>query len=167
MKSKSKKIDIPAEDVVVRENPNLDSLKLQQEITTLNDNWKRALADYQNLVKRVETEKRDLMRLVSTSIITKLLPTLDILEMAANHSQDEGVKMAVRQFQQVLSEEGLVEINPQPGDVFDHLLHECIEVVPGDQENAIAEAILKGYKIGDYIIRPSKVKVTKKDNVGT
>ncbi len=162
MKNKIKKEEI-TEEVIIPEAVNLDTEKLQQEIATLNDNWKRALADYQNLVKRVETEKRDLMRLVSTSIITKLLPTLDILEMAANHSQDAGVKMAVKQFQQVLSDEGLMEINPVSGDTYDHLLHECIQVLQGESNNTIAEVALKGYKIGDYVIRPAKVKVFKQN----
>jgi len=139
-----------------------DSSKLQEEIKTLNENWKRALADYQNLVKRMENDKKELMRFVSTSIISKLIPTLDILEMAATHSQDAGVKMAVGQFQQVLKDEGLQEIVPQIGQEFNAYNHEAIEVFPGDKDNTIADVVLKGYKIGDYVIRPAKVKVFKR-----
>lgn len=131
------------------------------EIQTLTDNWKRALADYQNLSKRVENDKKEIMRFVSTSIISKLIPTLDILEMAATHSQDVGVKMAVNQFQNVLKDEGLQEITPQINDEFDPTFHEAIEVIPGEVDNGIAEILAKGYKIGDYVIRPAKVKVFK------
>lgn len=131
------------------------------EIQTLTENWKRALADYQNLVKRVENDKKEIMRFVSTSIISKLVPSLDVLEMAAKHSEDPGVKMAVSQFQNVLRDEGLQEIVPQIGEAFDTAFHEAIEVLPGSTDNTIAEIVLKGYKIGDYVIRPAKVKVFK------
>jgi len=80
---------------------DIDVAKLQDEITTLDQNWKRALADYQNLVKRIESEKSEIMKLASLNVVNKLVPTLDILELAAKHSQDEGVQMAVKQFQQV------------------------------------------------------------------
>ena len=111
---------------------DIDVAKLQDEITTLDQNWKRALADYQNLVKRIESEKSEIMKLASLNVVNKLVPTLDILELAAKHSQDEGVQMAVKQFQQVLSDEGLEEINPAVGDKFDPNLHECIEPVVGE-----------------------------------
>lgn len=141
---------------------SLKSDQFEEQLKVLDENWKRALADYQNLAKRVESDKKDIMRFVSTSIISKLIPTLDILEMAATHSQDMGVKMAVQQFQQVLQGEGLQEITPQKGDEFNPVFHEAIEAVPGEQDNSIAEIVTKGYKIGeDFVIRPAKVKVVK------
>lgn len=130
-------------------------------IKTLEDNWKRALADYQNLMKRVETDKKEFVKFQTANMLSKLLPTLDILELAATHSQDQGVKMAVKQFQDVLASEGLQEIIPQNGEVYDHQIHECIETVPGDADDVIAEMVQKGYKIGDFVIRPAKVKVSK------
>ncbi len=133
--------------------------KLRGEIKTADENWKRALADYQNLVKRIETEKREFVKFASANLIAKFLPSLDILELAAKHSQDQGVVMAVKQFRQVLVGEGLQEIVPQIGENFDHTVHECVETIAGNEANTIAEVITKGYKIDDYIIRPAKVKV--------
>jgi molecular chaperone GrpE len=136
--------------------------ELLEQITVLDQNWKRALADYQNLVKRTENEKKEIMRFASTNVVSRLIPSLDILEMAASHSQDPGVNMAVKQFQQVLKEEGLEEIIPAENDPYDHTIHECIEVLPGNTDNTVAQVLIKGYKIGDYIIRPAKVKVWQK-----
>lgn len=133
------------------------------QVRILTDNWKRALADYQNLVKRVEADKREFIKFAQMSLVSKLLPSLDILEMSANHSEDLGVKMAVKQFQDVLADEGLVEIMPRVGEIFDHTIHDCSEVIPGEPNNTIAEIVTKGYKIGDLVIRPAKVKVFKKD----
>jgi molecular chaperone GrpE len=145
-------VEEPVEKVV--EEP-IDQAKIFEA------NWKRSLADYQNLLKRVESEKREFVKFASSNIISKLLPTLDILELAAKHSGDQGVQMAVKQFQSVLKEEGLQEINPQPGEVYDHSLHECIEIVDGGQSNTIVETVTKGYKMDDFVIRPAKVKVFK------
>ena len=131
---------------------------------TFEENWKRALADYQNLVKRIDTDKKDFVKFATANIISKFLPSLDILELSATHSQDQGVQMAVKQFQDVLFAEGLQEISPKVGDTFDHEIHECFETLPGQPDNTIAEIITKGYKINDYVIRPAKIKAYVKDN---
>lgn len=135
---------------------------LQQQIDTLTNDWKRALADYQNLVKRVESDKREIVKFASLNLVTRLLPTLDILELAAIHSKDSGVIMAVKQFQDVLTDEGLQMIEPKVGDIFDHNIHDCLETVKGDLDNTIAEVVYKGYKMDDVILRPAKVKVCQK-----
>ncbi len=143
----------------VKTSPDLE--KLQEQLTLADLNWKRSLADYQNLVKRVEADKVEIMKLASLNIINKLLPTLDVLELAASHSQDLGVTMAVKQFSQVLAEQGLEEIVPQVGDHFDPNLHECTEILSGEPAESIAEVVTKGYKINGFTLRPSRVKVYK------
>ncbi len=129
------------------------------KVKQYEDNWKRALADYQKLVKRVESEKHEIVRFAITILIGKLLPTLDVLELAAKHNQDQGLQMAVKQFQEVLNDEGLVEITPTVGDNFDPAFHECVEKVEGGTSDRIAEILSKGYKIDNFVIRPAKVKV--------
>ena len=138
----------------------MDDMQLQ--IDTLTNDWKRALADYQNLVKRFESEKHEVVRFANLNLISKLLPSLDILEMSALHSQDAGVKMAVKQFQDVLLSEQLEAIVPNIGDTFDPSIHDCLETITGEEENTLAEIVAKGYKIGDVILRPVKVKVWQK-----
>ena len=133
--------------------------EMQSQINILTNDWKRALADYQNLVKRFESEKHEVMKFANLNLISKLLPSLDILEMAALHSQDAGVKMAVKQFEDILASENLEAIVPNIGDPFDPNLHDCLEIVKGEPENTLAEIVAKGYKIGDVILRPAKVKV--------
>jgi len=136
--------------------------KLQEEIASLEQNWKRALADYQNLVKRIESEKQEIVKLAGLNIVNKLLPALDTLELAASHTSDQGVTLAVNQFKQVLAEEGLEEINPAVGDKFDPSLHECTERLSGEPVESIAEVVRKGYKINGLVLRPARVKVWQK-----
>ncbi|HJZ05285.1 nucleotide exchange factor GrpE [Candidatus Amesbacteria bacterium RIFCSPHIGHO2_01_FULL_48_32] len=136
--------------------------KKTDEIKTLNENWKRALADYQNLSKRVEADKKEFVKFAAANIVTKLIPTLDVLELAAAHSSDPGIQMAVKQFQDVLSSESLQSIITAPGEPFDHTIHECIETILGEPDNSVVELVAKGYKIDGLVIRPAKVKVYKK-----
>lgn len=142
-------------------NPN-EVTKLQEEITTLTENWKRALADYQNLVKRNQTERQEFIKLATASLISQFIPSLDILDLAAEHSQDQGVKMAVNILHEALKNNGVEEIIPKVGDEFNPLYHECVENLQGEPDNTVAEMTTKGYKIGeDFVIRPAKVKVFK------
>jgi len=129
------------------------------------ENWKRALADYKNLERRIETDKQSFAKVANANLIARLLPSLDILELAAVHNQDIGIQLAAKQFHQALKDEGLEIIEPAVDTIFDHHLHECAETVDttdAKTENTISELILKGYKIGDYILRPARVKVYKK-----
>ena len=131
------------------------------KLKTLEENWKRALADYQNLVKRIESEKKDFIRFANMNLLAKLIPVLDILDLAAKHSSDSGIKMAVAQFREVLFSENVQEISPRTGESFDHELHECLETLPGEPDNTIVELVTSGYKIDKFVIRPAKVKVYK------
>jgi molecular chaperone GrpE len=138
---------------------------LENKVKSLDENWKRALADYQNLIRRVENDKKDFVKLANANLVARLLPSLDIMELSAGHSQDIGVQMAAKQFHQALVEEGLQIIEPVPDTIFNPQEHECTETVAlpgGKSENTISELVLKGYKIGDYILRPAKVKVFQK-----
>jgi molecular chaperone GrpE len=144
------------------------STKTDQQIKDLTDNWKRALADYQNLLRRVEHDKKDFQKLSNANLVARLLPCLDIVELSAIHTDDLGIQMAAKQFHQALVDEGLEIISPEIGSAFNPREHECSEIVSGELENSIAELILKGYKIGDYILRPAKVKVFKsQDKIST
>jgi molecular chaperone GrpE len=147
------------------QNTQKDLTSLQDQVKSLEDNWKRALADYQNLTKRIEADKKDFVKFATANIISQLIPTLDILDMADQHSTDPGIHMAVKQFHDVLENAGLQTISPAVGDQFDHQLHDCIETLTGGQDNTIAELVTKGYKIDSLIIKPAKVKVFKSGNI--
>lgn len=137
----------------------VDVQSLQEEIAILDQNWKRALADYQNLVKQTASERQGFIRFATSGLISGLIPPLDTLDLAAEHTEDVGIKMAVKMLHDALNQQGVEEIIPKVGDEFNPRYHECIEKVEGGSSHTIAEIISKGYKIGkDFIIRPAKVK---------
>jgi molecular chaperone GrpE len=129
---------------------NLEHEELQQK-------YLRALADYQNLEKRVEREKDLFVKFANSILILKMLPILDNLERAGEHLKDQGLDLVIKQFQESLSQEGIKEIEAA-GAEFNPEIHEAIEKVPGE-EGKVVEVLEKGYKLGDRVIRPAKVKI--------
>lgn len=131
-----------------------------KEVDQLKSQLARALADYDNLRKRVDREKADIEKVVSLGLILKLLTVLDTLESAEKHLKDSGLAIAISQFKQVLFDEGLEEIRAEKGEKFDHNIHEVIESVPGGKHGEIAELVMPGWKFSDLrVVRPAKVKV--------
>ena len=137
--------------------------KVHAELATMKGMLARALADYDNLSKRVDRERQDLGKIASVGIVVRLLPILDNLESAQGHLQDAGLAISIVEFKKVLSEEGLTEIRPTVGEKFDEQTMEAIEVTAGEGNNNISEVVLPGWKFEDgTMVRHAKVKVSKK-----
>lgn len=137
-----------------------DEKKLKEEIKDLTERWKRALADYQNLEKRVISEREDFVKFANVRLLTRILPALDSLEKAEEHLKDEGLGLTLRQLFQVLSEEGLEKIEVL-GKEFDPNEMECVELGEG-KEGAVIEELRKGYHFKNKVIRVAQVKVGQK-----
>lgn len=131
------------------------NIKLDEAI----NNWKKALADYQNLEKRVEAEREERARSANKGVILRLLPVLDTLMIAAKHVQDEGLPLSVKQFLDVLKQEGVEKIEVQ-GRNFDPALMECLETEEGEG-NKVLEEIRTGFTLNGQVLRPAQVKVGK------
>lgn len=129
-------------------------------VAKLEDQLKRALADYQNLEKRVDEERRVLSYLTSALLIEKFLPVLDNLQNAQKHLNDQGLEIVIRQFKDILAGEGVEEIAAAQAK-FDPQLHEATEVVEGENDGTIVKVLRKGYKINDKVVRPAQVAVER------
>ena len=133
----------------------------------LEEQLKRALADYANLQRRVDEEKSQIADHLKSVILIKILPVLDNLEAAFKAIGEEisapsrqGLELSIREFKKILTEEGVEEIDVS--GAFDPRLHEPVEVVFGKSDGKVVEVLEKGYRIGERILRPAKVKVEKK-----
>ena len=129
----------------------------------LEERLRRTLADYQNLERRIEEERKVLSKLSAVLLIEKLLPILDNLENAKAHINDQGLELVIKQFKDVLNQEGVEEIDAG-GHEFDPNLHEAIETEPAGQDNMVTRVLNKGYKIEDRVLRPAKVVVSKRNH---
>lgn len=133
------------------------------KIDDLRNQLARALADYDNLRKRTEREREDFEKISSLKILFKLLPILDILRQVQKHLGDQGLAVAIADFENILKEEGIEEIKAEPGVEFDESVHEVVEAEGEEKGKAvIVEKVLSGWRFKDAsVIRHAKVKVAK------
>ena len=142
--------------------------KLQAEYDELKEVLQRLQAEFQNYRKRTDDEKSKFVTMANKDLIKKIIPIIDHLELALKSSNEnndfyKGVEMIYTQLKDVLHEEGLSEI-PSSGK-FNPQLHEALLTERSELEDGtILEELQKGYKLGDSIIRHSKVKIAKGGN---
>ncbi len=141
-------------------------MKKKEEIQTvvLKTQLARALADYDNLRKRVEREKEDFEKYANVKLAIRLLPVLDVLRQAQKHIGDPGIAITITQFEDALKGEGIEEIEVVAGDDFNPQFQEAVEVVAeGKGKGKVKEVVLTGWRFtGGPVIRHARVKVTKK-----
>ena len=137
--------------------------KIDEKQELLKAQLVRALADYDNLQKRVEKEKGQYRDLALVRIIVKLLPAIDMLEDSQNHLKDSGLAIALKEMYDMLSEEGVEKVSAIKGTLFNEEVHEAVEVVGKTKKGVptIEEVVLPGWKLGEILVRPAKVKVKK------
>ncbi len=143
--------------------------QLDHGVIDLENQLKRAVADYQNLEKRISEGRSELTNYVGAELVKKFLPVLDHLNQAlAGVGETEkqsgwvrGVELAVKEFEQILSHEGLEQI--ETDGQFDPSLHEAVDIRDGD-DNMILETTRRGYTLNGKVLRPAQVVVGRKAN---
>ena len=145
-----------------RSKKDLEIEKLKEDLREQTEIYKRALADYQNLEKRIRDDKINWIQNANKDLIYRLLTVLDTLTLAAKHTKDEGIKMTLLQFMQVLENEGVSKIKTD-GQTFDPKTMEAIGTETG-KENIVLEEVRSGIMLNGKILRPAQVKVGKENN---
>ena len=139
--------------------------KAQQALAQEHDSYLRLAAEYDNYRKRSQKEKESLYTDIRSETVEKFLPVYDNLERAlAQETQDaafkKGVEMTMNQLVSVMEKLG-VESFGAAGDHFDPQLHNAVMHEDNEDfdENTVSDVFLKGYKLGDKVIRHSVFKV--------
>ncbi len=131
--------------------------------------YRRALADYQNLLKQGVQEKQEFIKYANEQILYELIPVFDNLKLAVKHADKEaqknpwfaGVVHVTKQFEDALTGIGLEELKAE-NLAFDHNTMEALEKEKTDdkkKDNIVARVIKPGYKLKDKIINHTKVVV--------
>jgi molecular chaperone GrpE len=134
---------------------------LKNKILELENQVKRIFADYQNLEKRVATQRGEWLIKANKDLILKFLPAIDFLLLSSIHIKDDGLKLSIQKFFDILKEEGVEKIEVL-GKKFDPNLMEALRTVAGE-ENEVMEELRVGFRMGDEVIRPAEVTVGKKE----
>ena len=139
--------------------------ELNGKLLEANDKLLRTIAEYDNFRKRSAKEKEAIYSDSKSDVTSKLLPVIDNFERAAMAETDlesykKGIEMIVKQLLDVLGALG-VEAFGEKGEEFDPNFHNGVMHIDDENlgENVIAEVYMKGYKMGDRVIRPATVIV--------
>jgi molecular chaperone GrpE len=140
-------------------------IRLEIELADANNNYLRALAEQQNLVKRQAAEKEEFIRYANEEIISEFLTVYDHLKLSIGSLPDnekesawvKGVEYTVKQFKDLLEVNGVEEIKTT-GEKFNHNTMEAME---GEGEK-VAKEIMAGYKLNGKVIRAARVVLNNK-----
>ncbi len=150
--------------------------RLESEVKELRDSVARRQADFENYRKRTDRERATTYNRVVAAIAAKLLPVLDNIKRAleteasveASESDEfrhflSGVDLVYKQLAGVLDALGVKPVLAE-GEQFDPHLHEAVVTEPTDdyEPDTVMQEIVRGFTIGDKLIRPSLVKVAVK-----
>lgn len=153
-------------DQVAELQAQVDSLT--QDKAQLYDQLLRRQAEFENYRRRVERERAENFHRSRAEVLLELLPVVDNFDRALSslesggdaQSLRQGVELIHRQLSDALLKFGLEPV-PTVGEAFDPHMHEAVttEQSSEHEENTVIQEFQKGYKLGDKLLRPAKVKV--------
>jgi len=168
---------LPADRVSPPAGEKVDPSALQAELTQLRaqadeylDGWQRARAEFANYKKRIERDQEEARGRAAADLLAKILPVEDDLRRAVRERPEaegyphwaDGIDLIQRKLAALLEAEG-VEVIPADGVAFDPALHEAVTYEPSNdhKEGEIIEVIQQGYRLGERVLRPARVRVAR------
>jgi len=143
--------------------------KATEALAEMKDKYLRLYSEFENFRKRTQKEKVAFFKTANEDLLLELIPIADDFErgMKANEGTEdqkvikEGVTLIYDKFSKLLTNKGLEAINAT-GEVFDTELHEAITQIPAPTDKMkgkVIDEVEKGYKLGEKVIRYSKVVI--------
>ena len=144
--------------------------QLEKEHETLNSQYMRIAADFDNFRKRQTRDQDDLKIQLTCSTLSEILPIVDNFERARQqlNPESEEAQALHRSYQNLYKQ--LVEVLKQLGvapmrvvdQTFDPTLHEAVMREPSDEkpEDIVIEELQRGYHLNGRVLRHALVKVS-------
>lgn len=161
------------EELEVVEEDSEEIKKLKEENAKLKEQYLKVLADSENYRKRIDDERIRERKYGCQRLIEKIIPSIDIFDKAVNVKTDDeklknfliGFEMINNNLKQTLEDEGVKKIKAV-GEKFDPKFHHAVETewIEGMEEDVIISEMQTGFMFKDRVLRPSLVKVNKKNN---
>jgi molecular chaperone GrpE len=130
--------------------------------------YTRLAADLQNVRRRAERERAELMRFGGEPLSRSLLPVLDNLQRALEAASEEdplteGLRQVIRQFEEVLAAHGVRAVDAV-GQRFDPAHHEAVLTEPNEEleDDTVTGELRRGYRLHDRVLRPAQVRVSRR-----
>lgn len=144
--------------------------KTRVQVQEQRDLYMRALADLDNYKKRTDRFIREQSDAGRRTLLTRVLGVLDNLERAAAYRKQgtppeqlvDGLLATIKQFSSLLEAEGVRPVE-LAGKIFDPRISEAVgtRVAPDKPANTVIDEARRGYMIGDELLRPAQVIVSK------
>jgi molecular chaperone GrpE len=142
--------------------------KLKGEVAELKDKYLRQAAEFENFRRRTAKERIELIQTAGKEVITSLLDVMDDCDRAEKQLQNssdtllkEGIQLVFNKLRNTLQSKG-VKAMQTIGTEFNPDQHEAITEIPAPTEEMkgkVIDEVMKGYLMGDKIIRFAKVVV--------
>ncbi len=144
------------------------------EAELYKDQYLRAVAEMDNLRKRLEKRYADEARQEKERFLRQILPLVDHLEMVIKHSESDpkvlrqGVQMILQDLMRTLEREGVQPIK-SVGEKFDPFVHEAVEVVETSEvpPETVVDEVQRGYTYQGRLLRPARVRVARPAEAGS
>lgn len=143
--------------------------RAREEAASAADRALRTLAEFDNYRKRSERERREATAAGAATVLRELFHLADDFDRALAHAGDgvpeaflEGMRLVARRLHEVLDRHGVARIDSL-GQPFDPELHEALSTVPHEEAapNTVLQEIQPGYRMGDRVLRPAQVIVSR------
>lgn len=140
--------------------------QLRDEVAKYKELYIRALADYDNAKRNMDRERRELRDHAAEHMIVRMLPVLDDLHSAIEHSKTSsdaealrtGIEMIYAKAVRIFEDAGLRPIDVEPGHPFNVDVHEALMHMPSDHpEGHVVQVVQRGYQLHDKVLRHTKV----------
>ncbi len=149
-----------------------ETQELKTQVAFLKDQLARALAEQENIRKRMSKEAKDLQKYAASKFASSILAVADNLRRAVESVKDEskedaavknlveGVELTEKELMNAFEKHNIIKVDPL-NEKFDPNLHEAIFQVPGDEQSVglVKQVVQCGYKIDTRILRPARVGV--------
>ncbi|KDE59783.1 hypothetical protein EL22_17240 [Halostagnicola sp. A56] len=139
----------------------------EAEIEDLQSRLKRKQADFQNYKKRAKKRQEQMKERATEDLVERLVGVRDNLKRALEEesgdveSLRDGVDMTLREFDRILEDENVTEIDPEAGAEVDPQRHEVMMNVDSDQpEGTVADVFTPGYEMGEKVIQNAQITVS-------
>ena len=121
-------------------------------------------ADLENARKRMVREQTRAVEHATRHLVNRLVPVIDHFNLAIEHGEaGSGVPLAFKELMEILSAEGLAEIDAQPGEPFDPAVHHALTVHPDPraEHDTVSQVHRRGYSFKGHVLRAPEVVVAQ------
>jgi len=140
------------------------------DVRAAQERYVRLAAEFENYKKRAQKDQDEYRKYSNERLLKELLPVIDNLQRALQHSRVstnqegvlQGVELTSKKALEILSRFGVSPI-PSVGLPFDPAVHQAVAKVngKGQKPNTIVEELEKGYYLNDRVLRPAMVTVAE------